>query len=128
MNISDTDMALRGTFSFLNNNMCSMALPDVEENLQMVLENIGPDVARLYFAHENPFVQCAIPEGITIMERFTENLLQPFLHLNFILVSVNSYRISWHGEVIMELNPQRQWSVRAPLNHAVTTIPRQELN
>ena len=116
----DQMMTMKGSFSFLNDNIRETTLDD---GIILRIERIGFAIARVYFVDDS-FSEIPIPNGLVIRGITNNVAVAPYAPnvQSFGLAWSDTYSIIFNGELITELANQRQWSLRGPPDRAIGTI------
>ncbi len=111
------EMEFKGSASLHNANI--NVLKNIYNGLDMRIERINQNIGRVYVVDQNGNAQQlpANAQGqpvITMADKVNANV-QP--HNNeFLYIYADSYTVSVNGNVIMQLDQQKQHSIRAPKN------------
>ena len=110
---------MKGTFSFKDDNVLETLL---DNGVLLRVERCGFAIARVYFVDDG-FVGVNIPAGLVIYDDTNNGIVRKFPNRpEFCLAWSDSYTITLNGVLIIQLNTQRQWSVRSGPEQEVKTI------
>lgn len=121
METSDSDLSLRGSFSYKNDNI-NIVIIDV--NILLRIERIDQNVARIYFvnSHDNAI---RIPAGV-ILRDVINNTNVPRVTLNgaesYVITWASNYTLLYNGDEILNLENQKQQSMRVPIEYDTDKI------
>ena len=110
---------IKGLFSFTNDNIIETVLPN---GVILRIERSGFAIARVYFVNVN-FSSVSIPDGLVVFDVTNNVHVKPLPNTQTLALAwTDGYRITFNGELIVELNTTRQWSVHGPAAKVVHII------
>lgn len=118
-------MTLRGTFSFVNNNIRQTIIQD---DISLRIQAVGPEIARVYFVRGDPPIECPVPIGITVFDHTNQVNILPIIERMFMLVSSTRYTIFYNDKEIIFLEPHRQYLVKASGDREVNNVIDMDIN
>ena len=111
---------MKGTFSFKDDNYGLETLLD--NGVLLRIERCGFAIARVYFVDDG-FVGVNIPAGLVVYDDTNNGIVRKLSNRQeFLLAWSDSYTITLNGVLIIQLNTQRQWSVRSGPEQEIKTI------
>ena len=111
---------MKGTFSFKDDNYGLETLLD--NGVLLRIERNGFAIARVYFVDDG-FVGVNIPAGLVVYDDTNNGIVRKLSNRqDFLLAWSDSYTITLNGVLIIQLNTQRQWSVRSGPEQEIKTI------
>ena len=110
---------MEGSFSFKNSNIRETQLDDC---ILLRIERVGFAIARVYVVDDS-FAEIDVPEGLVIYDNTNNaNVVRFANRQEFLLAWSDSYSIKLNDVLILELNTQRQWSLRSVSERAIRTV------
>ena len=110
---------MKGTFSFKDDNVLETLL---DNGVLLRIERCGFAIARVYFVDDG-FVGVNIPAGLVVYDDTNNGIVRKLSNRQeFLLAWSDSYTITLNGVLIIQLNTQRQWSVRSGPEQEIKTI------
>ena len=103
--------SFKGSFSSKNDKILQTS---ITKNVNLRMERVGHAIARVYFV-DTGCAEVEIPHGFVITDETNGGAVLPLLdNQYFILAWMDNYSISYHGNSILGLSNQRQWSLSGP--------------
>ncbi|KAF0470297.1 hypothetical protein F8M41_025393 [Gigaspora margarita] len=104
-------MFYKSSFSYKNDNINVIY---VDSNIQIRIEKVTSDVARMYFVN-NRGRQIEVPAN-TILRNTTNNQNEPIHNKSFYITWVPNYNLFYNGAEVFRLENQKQQAIKGGLD------------